>query len=701
MKSTLSRVLIIFFVSFLFLQAKAQDEKHCGVLDYQKELYQNHPELISPINVLEDKLNNLDVSKLQKNKRGNYIIPVVVHVLHNYGIENISDAQIQDAIRVLNENYQKRNPDTSLIVPVFKPIIANVGFEFRLATLDPNGNCTNGIDRINTYKTYFANDQSKINAWPQNHYLNIWTARSLSMVGMAGVTTTPSQAHLLPYYDGVLMLHEYFGGIGTGNPYANFLSTHELGHYFNLQHTWGNINNPGLHCGDDFVLDTPPTEGHYTCLDLLTDTICKGTNDNTPTFGPLENIQNNMEFSFCLNSMFTNGQKDRMHNCINDTIGHRSDLFKTSNLIATGTLDSNAIANCTPIADFNATKRFVCLGSSTKIINYSYNNTISSTDWTLPNATPSTSTNDTVTVSYSTIGWQSVSLKATNASNVSNTKTISEYIYVSDPKDKNPINEISMFETPSDYARWPIFNYFNNQFKWKYYDGGNTPTGWRALMFDGFDNRSDSEKITLTPYQDIDDIITPAYNTKSLANGYLSFKYAGATTAGNISQIDHSLKIYYSRNCGTNWTQLDAVLGTTLANNGSTSFAFYPTQNSNWSTYSIALPYPAKDSNTYFKISHIAGTYSNNLFIDNFMVGDYPTVTNDINENNELFTLVPNPTSTKIVIKCRMSDVSKELYNSVGQLILSTKENEIDVSRFPKGLYYIKCEGVSKKVIVE
>ncbi|MBK6331007.1 MAG: hypothetical protein IPF62_10995 [Bacteroidetes bacterium] len=124
-------------------------------------------------------MNQLDVTKLEKTKEAIMLFLWFYHVLHNYGLENISDAQIYSDVKALNDYFNKRNPDTVDVILPFKHLIANVGIEFKLANKDPEGNCTNGIDRINTYKTYFANDQSKFNQWNRSHYLNIWVANTL------------------------------------------------------------------------------------------------------------------------------------------------------------------------------------------------------------------------------------------------------------------------------------------------------------------------------------------------------------------------------------------------------------------------------------------------------------------------------------------------------------------------------------------
>ncbi|MFN5324019.1 MAG: hypothetical protein ACK5C5_03795, partial [Bacteroidota bacterium] len=103
-----------------------------------------------------------------------YVIPVVFHVIHNYGPENISKAQILDAMEIFNKSFQKLYADSVLIASAFKPIIADCQIEFRFAQRDPNGNCTDGITRTVSSLTYSAGDNVKaLVAWPSNKYFNI------------------------------------------------------------------------------------------------------------------------------------------------------------------------------------------------------------------------------------------------------------------------------------------------------------------------------------------------------------------------------------------------------------------------------------------------------------------------------------------------------------------------------------------------
>jgi len=94
------------------------------------------------------------------------IIPVVFHVIHDNGDENISDAQIYDAMRLMNLDYSASSPDLDDVIASFQDDIGDAEIEFRLATLDPTGNPTTGIDRIVSTSTYVGNESTKLNPWP-------------------------------------------------------------------------------------------------------------------------------------------------------------------------------------------------------------------------------------------------------------------------------------------------------------------------------------------------------------------------------------------------------------------------------------------------------------------------------------------------------------------------------------------------------
>jgi len=239
----------------------------CGTDHLIRDYYTNNPKAYAEFVQNEIELQN---SLGQKSGEDTtlYIIPVVFHVLHMNGPENISDEQIIDGINILNRDMKKLNADTASILPEFRHLASKLNIEFRLATIDPYGNCTNGIDRIYTSRTNYGDDSAKINPWPRDKYLNIWTAKSL-LQGWAGYAYYPSASDAVEVHDGLMILADYIGSTGTSSVLNSRALTHEIGHWLDLGHPWNttiNISiNVGLACGDDLVNDTPITKGHTSC----------------------------------------------------------------------------------------------------------------------------------------------------------------------------------------------------------------------------------------------------------------------------------------------------------------------------------------------------------------------------------------------------------------------------------------------------
>ena len=171
---------------------------------------------------------------------GSYVIPVVFHIIHNNGPEHIGNEQVEDAMRVLNDDFNRLNADWDDVRPEFLSIVADVGVSFKLAQKDPNGDCTNGITRtISPLTNDGTQDMKDLIQWPRNKYLNVWVAASAD--GAAGYTYTPgsvSSSFSAPL-DGIVMLHDYVGTIGTGAVSRSRTLSHEVGHWINLRHVCG------------------------------------------------------------------------------------------------------------------------------------------------------------------------------------------------------------------------------------------------------------------------------------------------------------------------------------------------------------------------------------------------------------------------------------------------------------------------------
>lgn len=244
MNSKLQLSVILGFV-FGSLYMNAQTIHKCGTTEITKELRETHPELHKAESDYNDEITRMvNLKKQQKSSASAEpvrIIPVVFHILHTYGSENISDAQVFAQMDRLNLDYRKLNADTAAIVHGFDSIAADCKIEFRLAQLDPNGNCTNGIDRIYSHLTNNAGNTAKINQWPRNKYLNVWVVKNIPSSGSGitlGFALFPSDvAGFYAPYDGIMML-------ATEVNNTSRTLTHEVGHWINLQHTWAPQTNP-------------------------------------------------------------------------------------------------------------------------------------------------------------------------------------------------------------------------------------------------------------------------------------------------------------------------------------------------------------------------------------------------------------------------------------------------------------------------
>ena len=191
-------------------------------------------------------------------RAGTVTVPVVVHVVYAAANQNISDSQVQSQIDVLNLDYRARNADKAKVPAVWSALVADANVQFVLATIDPSGNPTNGITRTQTTVSSFStNEGVKSQAtggadpWPSDMYLNIWVCNlGGGLLGYAQFPGGPQPT------DGVVILYTAFGTIGTATAPFNFgrTATHEIGHWLDLIHIWGDK----LDCsGTDLVSDTP------------------------------------------------------------------------------------------------------------------------------------------------------------------------------------------------------------------------------------------------------------------------------------------------------------------------------------------------------------------------------------------------------------------------------------------------------------
>lgn len=272
-----------------FLSAQSQ---YCGTDKVMQDMIKRDPNVLKVHEQLEEFTKEYIRTHTPETERGGpqYIIPIVFHIVHDNGVENISDNTVFQAVDILNKDYQKLNSDTNQVQEEFKPLIADCNIEFRLAQLDPDGNCTNGIDRIFSYRTYQGDDRGKLGIWDRRNYLNIWVVNRIADGNVAAYAYLPAGAAGLGYrFDGVIARYNYVGS----DPVNGRTLTHEIGHSFNLSHPWGG-GTVATACGDDGVDDTPVTEGGTSCPSNKVDFSCDASPIlNTYQFNDVTTISGN------------------------------------------------------------------------------------------------------------------------------------------------------------------------------------------------------------------------------------------------------------------------------------------------------------------------------------------------------------------------------------------------------------------------
>lgn len=283
----------------------ASEEIRKNALQSSAELRQKYSELESRTEKFE---NDLKLGKVLSD--GSVEIPVVVNVLYRTSSENLSDARIAEQIAVLNADYAGSNSDAYKIPTEFQGVKAgDVKVRFRLA---------NTVRKSTTKTSWSTNDAMKksssggIDASSPSNYLNIWVVGNMGQI--LGYATFPESAGL--WNDGVVIAAPYFGKTGASSPFnLGRTATHEVGHYLNLRHIWGDAN-----CGNDLVADTPTQTGANSGKPSypLYNT-CSGTQRSVMFMNYMDYVDDAAMF------MFSAGQRSRMQSVVASS-GARSGL---------------------------------------------------------------------------------------------------------------------------------------------------------------------------------------------------------------------------------------------------------------------------------------------------------------------------------------------------------------------------------------
>jgi PKD repeat protein len=714
---------LIFTVSTGNISAQNKPNfRKCYTIESMKNDFKEHPELESKYNQFQTKLKEYTDQNLGSQRAAKRIIPVVFHVVHEGGSENISKAQILDQIQRLNKDYALTNGDFSQVPSCHAAVAANCEVEFRLATKDPQGNCTDGIVRVYSSKTNNASNQSGIKTvshWDSFRYLNVWVVKSIGALdGVGGEVLGYAQfpAGGLLSTDGLVIRHDCIGSIGTAaggafGPRLGRTMTHEAGHWLGLRHIWGDAD-----CGSDGVEDTPSAYGpnygicysDFPYIPLIVsggDTATCNTNYDCG-----EMFENYMDYSddACM-AMFTQGQKAVMNGVF---ANFRSYMVSEENLAFTGVRDED-IANpitCAPMAEsaittactgsFNSctTPNMVCAGGSIRFDESIYNTTNFTQQWSFEGGTPSSSSAPTPLINYSTPGIYDYSLTASNSAGSNSINYDNKIRVYANAAEQQP-NDGSFYwedyNEPQDFASWIVFNPDNriNKWEWAEFKAYGGTSGLRMRNYNNVDNEADR-------------IVSPAYTLVGIPSPAMSFRVAAAERGGEPADM---LSVYYSINCGQNWKLIKSWSGSNLITSGLFTSEFVPSSTNQFENFAASLSLAANKENVRIMFEFKAGAEgSNNLYIDDLRIGTSLGV-NDVAESISL-NIYPNPTQGLTNLSFTLdkpSSLSIQVFDMLGKLALApfaskvsdgNQNISVDMSQLSKGMYTLRLE-VDGKVV--
>lgn len=655
------------------------------------------PEYVKSLEL--DALEVIEPPKGSTEKATVYKIPVVFHVLHNNGIENISDEQIFDALTILNRDYRLLNADANNVQAEFAGMPADIEVEFLLATKAPNGACFKGITRTMNAISYDGSDGgNQVDAivagndvfqgnWAGNKYLNIFICGDIG--GAAGYTTKPSGWSANQMTNGIWVKHNYVGSIGTSSTGTSRTLTHELGHWLNLDHTWGGNNNPGntTSCStDDNVQDTPNCIGVTACV--LNSNTCSTDNAYWGGVNMKDNVENYMDYSYC-SKMFTLGQKTRMRTALQSNTTGRANVISSTNLTAVG-------AGITPYlckADFTTDRTTICVGDAISFEDDSYN-AATGWNWSFNGGQPATSTAQNVIVTYNQPGLYSVSLTATDgATNDSEVKT----------------NYIRVLPTPSTIPFWEGFEGYsslNNLVNWEVLNQENN----NAFTIENSTGYSGSQCAKLVNFgqapSNVDELISSPMDLSIIPQTgaiTLSFRYSYRK---KTSADYEYLKVFITGDCGDTWVQRKTLGGNQLSTLVTTS-SWKPTSQADWVTVHVTNVTSNYFSQNFKFKFRFEGEGGNNFYLDdiNLYAGSSSNEIvlgiNELNESINDISLYPNPTDGELNVSFSASknkDMQFQVLDITGKIIQNNLVNAVqgsnlvllDTQIFAAGSYFLK-----------
>jgi hypothetical protein len=627
------RLLFIFVISLCAINGTPTfSQIRCGTVEYMNQL-RKEKKIFEADESFEKWIAKRIAARSQKQKlerteETTYKIPVVVHIIHNgepVGTgTNLSAAQINSQIAVLNKDFKRLNADAANTPPEFQTVAGSLDIEFVLAKRTSEGLPTDGIVRVKGTKTAWSDsDNTSLKAlsyWPAEDYFNIWVCNMPKLLGYTQFpisSTLPGleTASANRLTDGVVIHYKAFGSKADGNfsllPNYDLgrTATHEVGHFFGLRHIWGDAPSCG---GTDYVNDTPNQNGKTEGCPSTTLTACSANQHRM--------YQNYLDYTddACMN-LFTQGQFDRIVTVL-DNSPRRLSLRSSI-----GWKEPDPVADDLGIRNIISPLENECSASvipSIEIRNYG-TNSITSAEIQLKKNGLIVETK-TFSLNLDPLATSTVDFSPT-LSNVGTTTTFSfEILHTNGVTDGNnsdnlssvDVNTLEQISIPftetfdSAPSGWPIENL-------------DALTTWEVSSAPSDQSGNTAMSVEFYYYEDgegeKDILYTPIFDLSNETLALLTFDVAYA--AFDASSED-GLKVLILTDCNSDLftaTELYNKSGQTLATTANTKQYFKPNGKSQWRKEIIDLSQYIGKSNVRIAFVGVNG-WGNNLYLDNISI---------------------------------------------------------------------------------
>lgn len=719
MTKNLFLFLALFFVCKCEVLAQAtHNHRTCGTMDYLEQQIKAHPEYAQRRAFIEQQTQaTIQNGNVAKPSGTIIIIPVVVHSVYKNATDSITMADVLSQIDTLNKDFRLQNADKSKIPAAWTSVAGDFEIEFCLATKDPQGNPTTGVTYTKTTVPSFtysgSSDPIKSTAsggkdgWPPTQYLNMWVGELSG--GLLGYATFPGGS---ANNDGVVIGANCFGSQNPGLLGAYALgrtATHEIGHWLNLIHVWG--DSPGC-SADDNVTDTPAADvANFGCKLFPFTSTCQPT-------APGEMTMNYMDYGDdpCI-YMFTNGQKDRAR-ALFDAGGARESLL-------TSAVTACNVVPPPPLLFVNAGVLSIqspidTLCTSTVFPTFTLTNI---GNVTLTTATIQYSVDGGTPISYNWTGsldsLQTAIVNLPQSSVTVGNHAITITVVLSngaaDPIAANDALTQNFVVTSVAGQPMPFFEGFesatfpaNNIIL---FNPDNAITWESTNTASALGNQSCRiRNISNNTIGAVDELQLPSLDWTNINFPKLEFDVAYANYTAGASD---TLQILISTDCGTTYQTIAKLFGASLLTTSATTSPFTPTLHQ-WKHKSFSLfPYAVSPvAKIIFR--NISG-YENNLYLDNINI--YATATNIVSDNtlaNNL-TIFPTPTTDFLTIEYTANNsqtLKIEMLDLTGRSLSNWTENvnngknewEISLPSLASGVYLMRFnDGVNihtEKIVI-